>query len=107
ITFAAIAQRYAIRTGFLPQSARYRKGLELMTPERMLVLGIMLTTIGLGGLGWSLSVWARTDFGPLDYPLALRILVISTTAVAVGIQLALTAFFASLLEIRTYDREPR
>ena len=50
ITFGVIAQRYATRIGLLPPSTRYGKAIELMTQERMLVIGIILAAIELGDL---------------------------------------------------------
>jgi hypothetical protein len=106
ITFALMARRYATRVGLFP-SARYENVMRFVTLDRLLMIGMGLAALGLMGLGWSLFVWAGTNFGPLNYPLVLRILVISMTAVAIGIQLALTAFLVSVFEIATSDREKR
>ena len=104
ITFAGIARRYATRSGLIPRSPRYGDMLEWMTLERMLIIGLVLAIFGLGGFVWSLSVWARTGFGPLDYPLVMRILIASMTAVVAAIQLALSAFLMSILDIKL-DRD--
>jgi glycosyltransferase involved in cell wall biosynthesis len=100
VTFAIIARRYAIRSGLIPPSLRYAGALEWMTLERMLLIGLVLAIFGFGGFLWSLSVWARTGFGSLDYPLVMRILITSMTAIAAAIQLVLSAFFMSILDIK-------
>jgi glycosyltransferase involved in cell wall biosynthesis len=100
VTFAIIARRYATRSGLIPPSPRYGDVLEWMTLERMLLIGLVLAIFGLGGFAWSLSVWARAGFGPLEYPLVMRIMIASMTAIAAAIQLALSAFLASILDIK-------
>jgi glycosyltransferase involved in cell wall biosynthesis len=100
VTFAIIARRYATRSGLIPPSPRYGDVLEWMSLERMLLIGLVLAIFGLGGFAWSLSVWARTGFGPLDYPLVMRILIASMTAIAAAIQLVLSAFLMSILDIK-------
>ncbi len=49
------------------------------------MLAAMAATIGLIGMVWSLSKWAALDFGPLNYPLVMRVLILSLTAIASGI----------------------
>jgi glycosyltransferase involved in cell wall biosynthesis len=105
ITFAVIARRYATRSRLIPPSARYEGFLQWVSLERVLLIGSALTAFGFAGFVWSFSVWARTGFGALDYPLVLRILIASMTAVAAGIQLALSAFLMSIFDIKL-DRSP-
>jgi glycosyltransferase involved in cell wall biosynthesis len=102
ITFAIIARRYATRSGLIPPSPRYDSLLEWVSLERMLLIGFMLAIFGAAGFIWSFSVWARTGFGALNYPLVLRILIASMTAIAASIQLVLSAFFMSILDIKLY-----
>ena len=60
-----------------------------------------LRTLGLAGLVWCTWSWASTGFGPLEYASLLRVLVLSLTAVAAGVQLAFTAFLAGIFDIPT------
>jgi len=57
--------------------------------------------VGFGGLIWCTLQWASTGFGPLDYPALLRLLILCLTALAIGVQLALTGFLAAIIEIPT------
>jgi glycosyltransferase involved in cell wall biosynthesis len=100
VTFAIIARRYATRSGLIPPSPRYAGMLEWVSLERMLLIGLVLAISGFGGFLWSLYVWARTGFGSLDYPLVMRILIISMTGIAAAIQLVLSAFLMSILDIK-------
>jgi glycosyltransferase involved in cell wall biosynthesis len=100
VTFAAIARRYTTRSGLLPRSRRYGDLLEWITLEYMLLLGLVLVILGLAGFVWCLFVWVRSGFGPLDYPVVMRVMINSMTAFAAAFQLALSAFFMSILDIK-------
>ena len=94
-----IAQRFAIAYGFLPSDKRFAFILNAISLERGLVVAALLVAVGLVGLVWSLLRWAHVDFGTLEYPLVLRVLIASLTSIAIGIQLAFTAFLSSIMEI--------
>jgi len=99
ITFAVIARRYATRSGLIPPSPRYADILDWVTLERMLIIGLVLAICGFGGFAWTLYAWARTGFGALEYPLVMRILIASMTAIAASIQLVLSFFLMSIFDI--------
>jgi hypothetical protein len=98
-TFAAVARRYATLRGLLPPSTRYSGFLRAVTPERLLVCGLLLFVISLIGVLWSVWQWIAVDFGPLTDQRILRVLTLSFTGIAAGVQLGLVAFLASLMEI--------
>jgi hypothetical protein len=101
VGFAFVARRYGLRNGFIPGSARYTSILEALTLERLLVAALCLFVLGAVGVGWCVWVWASAGFGPLEYATVLRLLVLSLTAIAAGIQLAFTAFLAGIMDIPT------
>ena len=95
----AAARRYAASRGFLPDSAQYGRLLRGLTLERLLQLGGGLVLLGGIGVYYAFSIWRTANFGPLNYPDAMRILIPSVTVIASGVQLALAAFLASVMEI--------
>ena len=99
ITFAAIARRYATQRGLLPPSARYSTFLRRLTPERVLVIGLILFVISLAGLLWAVWQWVSVDFGPLTDQRILRVLTLSFTGLAAAVQLWMLAFLAGLMDI--------
>jgi hypothetical protein len=99
ISFAIIARRYAVYTGFIPPSARYTWLLQWCTLERMLAMAFGLLLLGLAGLGGCFGYWASIHFGPLQGGMLLRLLMLSLTAIAAAIQLAFAAFLAGIFEI--------
>ena len=67
----------------------------------MLLAALVLLVLGVAGLAWCIEVWAAVHFGPLQYATVLRVLMLSLTAIAAGIQLAFTAFLSGSMEVPT------
>lgn len=101
LSFAIMARRFATSHGLIPPSRRFSTFLEWLTFERVLVFGGILSVVGIVGLIWCFTRWASTGFGPLDYSMLMRALLISLTSIAIGVQLALTAFMSGITEIPT------
>jgi hypothetical protein len=99
ISFGLIAQRFATAYGFLPESKRYSGVLASISLERGLLIGALLCVLGVAGLAWALFIWASVDFGLLNYPIVLRLLIASLTSIAIGVQLGFTAFLSSIMDI--------
>ena len=98
ISFAFISRRFAASRGFVPLPngdglhSRY-------SLERVLIGAGVVLLIGVGGVAYCVWQWAALDFGPIAYPALVRILLISSTLMALAIQVALTAFLSALFEI--------
>ncbi len=99
ISFGLIAQRFATAKGFLPESKHFAGILSAVTLERGLILAVLVTAIGFGGLVWALFKWASVEFGPLTYPLVMRVLVLSLIGIAGGIPLAFTSFLLGIMDL--------
>lgn len=104
ISFALIGRRFAANYGFIPRSASFGGLLEALSLERILVVAIPLAIAGLAGLVWSVLHWAGEDFGPLAYSSTMRIMIVSMTAFVTGLQLALTGFLSSMINIPIRER---
>ena len=98
ISFAFISRRYAASRGFVPLPAGDRSP-SRYSLERVLIGAGVVLLIGVGGVAYCVLRWAALDFGPIAYPALVRILLISSTLVALAIQVALTAFLSALFEI--------
>jgi glycosyltransferase involved in cell wall biosynthesis len=99
LTCGLIAQRFAVKYQLLPESKRSSRLLSFLTFDRGLIVAVSIFGLGVAGFVWSLLIWASVDFGPLAYPIVLRVLIISLTGIAVGIQLGFTVFLAGILNI--------
>lgn len=99
ISLGLIARRFATTYGFLPKSERYDILFAGFSLERGLVLALTIGLAGIGGLFWAIYAWVSLSFGPIQYPLVLRVLVLSLTAIAVAMQIASTSFFLSIVDL--------
>lgn len=99
VTFAVIARKYAAQRGLVPPSANYGRVLSGITMERMLLVALVVSAAGVGGLFYCVWVWASAGFGEAGYQ--LRTLSVSATAIAAGLQLAFAAFLSGVMDVGT------
>lgn len=104
VTFAVIGRRFASRYGFIPRSNTFDDVLEWLSLERMLLIAIALILIGIVGLGWGFGEWASRGFGPLPLSSTMRAMILAVTTLVAGLQLAMTAFMASMIDIPLSER---
>jgi glycosyltransferase involved in cell wall biosynthesis len=100
LLFGVLTRAYAASEGFLPQIWRFRKTLMAFSLERMLQIAAVLFIGGVGGVIWSFSYWVGLGLGDISASTMLRIFVPSLTAITVSIQIAASAFMASVFAIR-------
>ena len=104
VNFAIIGRRFASRYGFIPPSATFDRVLEALTLERTLLVALALVVVGLGAVIWGVSQWAAQDFGPFESAAALRAMILALTSLVAGIQLAMSAFMASMIDVPLIER---
>lgn len=100
VAFALFSKLFAISARLLPEDGRVTAAMKVFSLERGLVLGALLSIVGIAGSVYAFIVWGRTSFGPLDPFLIMRITIPSLTFLAVGIQIVFASFFMSVLEIK-------
>jgi hypothetical protein len=100
MTFGLLASQYANAQGLIPASRRMTPLLHWLTLERMLQIAALAFLLGMLGFGATLYTWSRAHFGPLEYRSTMRLLIVSLTFIVGAIQLGLSAFLASIMQIR-------
>jgi glycosyltransferase involved in cell wall biosynthesis len=101
IVFAAFTKIFAISEGLLPPDRRLDRVFRIVTLEVGLALGVVMVAAGIAGSLYALAVWEQTAFGALDASsLAMRIVIVSSSAIALGVQVILSSFFFSILGLR-------
>ncbi len=99
MSFGLVARRYGALLGFLPASESLERVLHAFSLERVLRAALVLGILGVGFQAWAFSSWAATGFGDLAFGTTMRALILGLTALVAAIQLALTAFLASVVEM--------
>jgi glycosyltransferase involved in cell wall biosynthesis len=90
------AKVYAVNQRRRQEDRLLRRALEVLTLERVLLLGFLTTLAGAsidGVVAWR---WLRTDFGPLVTGYT-RLFIFGSTLIALGVQTMFNAFFFSIL----------
>jgi glycosyltransferase involved in cell wall biosynthesis len=97
VNFAAFGRVFGATAGLLPPDPRLNRLYRYVTLEVGLILGGFLMLSGMAMWIFGLSYWHSHHFGALDPDTALRIVIPGFVALTLGIQVALSSFFLSLL----------
>lgn len=97
INFAMFTKMFAITEHLLPEDPRLNKVFRYATLETGLILGAVLIAAGAAAWIFGLSYWQSHSFGPLDPDKSLRIVIPGLVSLILGIEIALSSFFISVL----------
>ena len=100
VLLATLASIFAAREGMIPPHEK----LEKLTVERGLIFGLVMTVIGTALIAAVIVQWWRVDFGGLDYPFTMRLVVPGVTFVAIGFQTAMAALMAGVLKMHRREQ---
>lgn len=100
VAFALFAKVFAIDGGLLPEDPKVAALRKLLRLEWGLLAGIALVLAGLVASGYAVGFWGRASFGPLDTRVSLRIVIPAATALVLGLQIASSSFFLSVLDLK-------
>jgi hypothetical protein len=99
VLFCGCAKIYG-RTEGLVGPDRYARWQRFMSLEVLITVGLVLIAGGTAGTVAAVANWNSHDFGDLDPRAAMRVVVPSATAIALGVIVAFTGLLASLLSLR-------
>ncbi len=106
VSFAAFARTFASAEGLLPGTGWHRRLVRIVTLEVGVLAGMALFLAGLGGSIYAVLGWRRHAFGELDVGRTLREVIPSVLAMVLGLQVALSSFFLSVLGLKVRPLEP-
>jgi hypothetical protein len=98
VLFGGLAQLYGHFEGIVP--IRPERWVRWLTFERCILIGLVLTALGLVGTIVAVSDWGAAGFGHLDPRGTIRLVLPSATAIALGVIGVFSGLFASLLTLR-------
>lgn len=101
ILLATLAQIFAAREGMRPVLPK----LEKITVEHGIGFGLIMSLLGIALISSVILTWWQGDFGKLDYPQTMRLVVPGVTLVSIGFQTAMASLMAGVL--RMQRRDPR
>lgn len=99
ISFGIFTRTYAVQAGFLPQKDSLTRAFDVITVESGLIVGVLIFLTGIAGTFYSLYIWEESNFGQLDYPKILRIVIPSVVGIIIGLQTVLSSFFLGVLQV--------
>lgn len=99
VAFAVFTKLMGIRSGWLPDDPRMRQWMSKATLEAGLLASTLLLTAGIAMSVRAVLLWAAVDFGVLSPQVTMRWVVPSVTALALGGEIFLAAFFLEALRI--------
>jgi glycosyltransferase involved in cell wall biosynthesis len=104
MTFWLFVRIYGAHEGIVPSDPRFRSIVSAFTLEAGLICATMVLMMGLGLGIHAVSFWNSEHFGALSSTKAMRLVIPSGTLILLGFQIATSAFFISVLEIRSTRR---
>lgn len=100
VLFALFVRVFAINEGLLPANRRMKFLSKIFNLENGLVAGAVGLIVGFALLFLAFDEWRRGNFGNLNYPQSMRLVIPGVTLTALGFQTILSSFFISIMELR-------
>jgi hypothetical protein len=100
LIFFLLAKQYAIGAGLLQIGPTFGAFRRMVTLERAVTLGVVMSLLGVGGVAAAVIVWRDESFGALDYTRMMRLVIPAVTFLSVGIQVIMAGFLSSILDLK-------
>jgi glycosyltransferase involved in cell wall biosynthesis len=97
VLFSVFTKIFGITGGLLPEDPRMARAFRIFKLEHGLVGGATLIIIGLGIALYSLLLWNRTGFGPMNPVLLVRLVSMAMVTIILGVEIVFSSFFLSIL----------
>jgi glycosyltransferase involved in cell wall biosynthesis len=98
IGLSVLATRYGVITGMWSEGGVTRKLRNWFSVERACLVAAAMLVAGFAGAVTAAAIWAGSGFGDMNPGTLMRITIPSMMLCCLGVQTAVTAFFAGLLE---------
>lgn len=97
VAFAFFTKIFGITEGLLPEDPRLTRAFRILNLEKGLLGGTALLVIGLGIACYSLLLWNRTGFGPMNPAVLVRLVAAAMVTIILGVEIIFSSFFISIL----------
>jgi hypothetical protein len=99
VVFAVFTKVFAMREGFHPPNPTYNAMFRYINLETGLVLGALMTFVGVAGTLVAVASWGSAGFGALDPRTTMREVIPAAVLLTLGVQTIFASFFLSILGI--------
>lgn len=99
VLFAFFSKVFGITEGLLPEDPRLTRAFRIFNLERGLLVGAAFLTAGVSMAAYSLYLWNRAGFGPMNPVVLVRLVAAVIVCVTLGVEIVLSSFFLSILGI--------
>jgi len=99
VVFSIFAKVLAMNFDLLPEDHGMRRFQNVLRLEVGVISGFSLIVVGLIVSLYAVRFWGEASFGNLDPQVSLRIVVPAATAMVLGVQVASSSFFLSVLNL--------
>ena len=99
VIFAILSKQLAVNAHLLPRDTRLHRFGEWFSLERGLVVGGVLTMLGVVLLARTIFLWRSHGFGELSCSHTMRVAIPGVLATVTGMQTMLFVFFAGVLQL--------
>ena len=97
VVFAVFTKIFGITEGLLPEDPRLSRAFRIFNLEKGLLAGVALLIAGIGIACYSLLLWNRTGFGPMNPVVLVRLVAAAMVTTILGVQTIFSSFFLSIL----------
>ncbi|MCL2009736.1 MAG: glycosyltransferase family 2 protein [Synergistaceae bacterium] len=94
--FSAYTKIYAAQSRFIPSVP---KPFNFFNTEKCVILGMILSILGMSLVGLSVFLWKRESFGELNPARFMRLTIPAMGCLVVGVQIMFAGFFLDILRI--------
>ena len=97
IAFAVFTKLFAITEGLHPPDTLLNRLFPYINLELGLLVGTILSILGLGISVYAVHFWGQQHFGPLDMSRTFRVVIPAALSLTLGVQAIFSSFFLSVL----------
>jgi glycosyltransferase involved in cell wall biosynthesis len=97
VAFAFFTKVFAVTEGLLPEDPRLTRAFRVFNLEKGLLAGTVLLVTGIVTACYSLFLWNRAGFGPMNPVVLVRLVAAVIVLITLGVETILASFFLSIL----------
>ena len=99
VLFSVLARAIGVLKNVLPMRPTFARFLSVFTLERGILLGLLLSALGLGLAVYSVTTWAQAHLAALDPTVVMRVAIPSVTLILAGVEIIFSSFLLKFIDV--------